>query len=788
MATDNQALLLQVSADIRSLEKQFARAQGIVDKGSRAMENRAKQAGTNLERFFGKTDPGKALDKIFDSTRFRVLDTGAAKIGLFGSALESLGPAGLTAAAGVGALGLALAGARDAARFADDISDTADRLHVTTDALQEYRYAIRAAGGEEKGADEALESFSQTLGKAQEGLPKAQKGFLALRFTKEQIKGFTDAETTLPKIATALQGLSDAQKDAAISQLGLDGLKQLLVQGPDAMARLRDEAHKLGIVMDADLVKRGGELNDQFETVSKVIDVQLKSALVDLGPVLVGLLKLVGEIVAEFSDLIESFKEIENRRTTTLQRQRDTLTKELGIMQLGGNNPVTAAARREKQAQIASIDAELAKSSRNPAAPTPPKPAKTLADLSKTGAGKQAPPDKTEQRIQEVNATLAGSGKDLYQAMLALTANVEARAEIEKHIADQEALAAQARLDKQIADVKGDKGINDEATRRALVAQLEIAKQNEQEAADARKAAIERQAAFDVEDRQIEIHTAIAEALIEQLQAEADIATTAAARQAIEKRILDLRQQLARDLEGTKIDRRVATGELSPEEAARLKGAQGVVQGAEQARFADANKSPFQKYVDSIRDVDTAFQNMEVNGVQGLIDGLAAAGAGAANLGDVFRKTIQQMAIDANRILLQSLLTGGSGGGGGLLGGLLKIGASAYGGGIPGRGIDISGLAGLYAGGTNSTAPGDILVGEHGPEILRQKGGHQVIPNDILRNLSRQRAAATTAQTWAPVLQISVMGAMSAADARRTGQQIGSAAMREMSMAKRRGY
>jgi hypothetical protein len=76
-----------------------------------------------------------------------VLDSGVARVGLFGGAIEKLGVVGLTAAAGIGALAGSLAAAKAAMDFADDLQDTADRLHVTTDALQEYRYAVRLAGG-----------------------------------------------------------------------------------------------------------------------------------------------------------------------------------------------------------------------------------------------------------------------------------------------------------------------------------------------------------------------------------------------------------------------------------------------------------------------------------------------------------------------------------------------------------------------------------------------------------------------------------------------------------------
>src|SRR6185312_4536205 len=99
MGTNAEALLLQANADIskllKGLDKLDSRLKGTADNA----EKQSKRASTSLERFFGKTDPAKALDKVFDSTRFKILDSGVAKVGLMGSALESQGPAGLAAAA-----------------------------------------------------------------------------------------------------------------------------------------------------------------------------------------------------------------------------------------------------------------------------------------------------------------------------------------------------------------------------------------------------------------------------------------------------------------------------------------------------------------------------------------------------------------------------------------------------------------------------------------------------------------------------------------------------------------
>lgn len=404
--TDEQALLLQVSADISRLEKAFDRAAGVVKTRSKQMEGSAG----SLEKFFGKPSLTTAIDKVFDATRFKVLDSGAARIGLFGNALESLGPLGLSAAAGVGALGAALAGARAAATFADELSDTANKLHVTTDALQEYRYAIRMAGGEEKGADEALESFSVTLGKAQQGLTKAQRAFLAIGFTKEQIDSFQTSEEALRAVIARLGEIkNDPQRDAIISQLGLDGLKPLVVQGIEALDRFREEARQTGLVMDATLVARGAELNDQFETLNQVIGVELKSALVDLGPVLVSLLQSLAAMSKYVGDIAEAFRAVEDRRSNSLRdlkvMDQEVVTR-LGLKRLSGQKLSGAeeTVLAERSARLARTDAELARRAAA-APPAIPRGGIDIGDLkASAGAAGGGRSGKTGRAAQPIRA------------------------------------------------------------------------------------------------------------------------------------------------------------------------------------------------------------------------------------------------------------------------------------------------------------------------------------------------------------------------------------------------
>lgn len=540
----DHALVLQISADNSKMLRAFETAVSKIDKFADTIEKRAKKTAEATEKGFFGDGLGKALDKTFDATRFKVLDSGVAKVGLFGGALESLGPAGMAAAAGIGAAFAAFAGAREAAKFADDIGDTANRLHVTTDALQEYRYAVRLAGGEEKGADTALEAFNVTLGKAQAGLPKALKAFKELGFTKEQVKGFADADSALKAVTERIAGLSDVQKDAVIDQLGLTGLKPLIEAGADEMARLRDEAHKVGIVMDAELVKRGGELNDQFETVHQVIDVQLKSALVDLGPVLVDLLGFIAQLAKKAAEVADSFRSIQNRRTELLQQQR---TQAL----MAANAPfATPGVRQARLEQVAQIDAELKR--RADEAKTPPKPPKPptreLIDQSKTGGS--TPRDTTDQRTQQVIGELEAAERAVLQGMLTLATSTQARVNLQKQIVDRETAVQAAKIAKEEADIRADKGLS-AAKQRELIAQLDVVQAKNVEAARLKKQQIDAAAADAIAKEQLDQANAVRDGEAELLDLQGQLTFSEATRAQIALQLVELAYQRQRaELEG----------------------------------------------------------------------------------------------------------------------------------------------------------------------------------------------------------------------------------------------
>jgi hypothetical protein len=398
-----------------------------------------------------------------------------------------------------------------------------------------------------------------------------------------------------------MQGLSDAQKDAVISQLGLTGMKQLIEQPLDDIDRL-DEAQKVGIVMDADLVKRGGELNDEFETMSKVIGVQLKSALVDLGPILLGLLQFTAKIASGWADILDGIKKVENRRTETLQREREgavgeVLNAQASVGALSGQpglQGVAKAALAKANEKLAMYDRLLADRAKSEAPPPAPKPGRSLIDQSKTPAG---PRDDTAQRTDSVAAAVAGAERDVLQATLALATSLEARTAIQKAIAAREAEIEQARLDKQIDDIKADKGLS-EPTRKTLVAQLSIAKDKAAEAARLKQRAIDDAAVDAAAKDSLDLAQQRRDGEAGLLQLQDSLTRSDAEHLSIALRLVDLAYQREKaELEGV-IASKTATE--ADKEVARLKLAQLNAQQPGRTEQAHREGSPAAQHANQI--------------------------------------------------------------------------------------------------------------------------------------------------------------------------------------------
>lgn len=258
-------------------------------------------------------------------------DSGAAGLGRLagGSAVAGLAAGALIGGAVLVTKTLFDMG-RAAMQSAGEISDSAKKIGVSTDTLQEFRHVAVSIGEDAGAADQALGSFADKLAAAGSGLSKeAVKDFAALRITPEQIKSFKTTEEALDFVIERIEGLKSETDRADIAKrLGLGALSVALKGNAGEIARLRDEAHALGVVMDSELIRRGAEAQSQFEVLSRVIDGQLKSAFLDIAPAIIAAISLVAALAKALGDAMDAWRDLENKTSRGLQQEAIRLSAE----------------------------------------------------------------------------------------------------------------------------------------------------------------------------------------------------------------------------------------------------------------------------------------------------------------------------------------------------------------------------------------------------------------------------------------------------------------------------
>lgn len=213
----------------------------------------------------------------------------ADQTGAAGRMLGSFGAAGVALAGVLGGLSVASIKAREAMAWADELGDAATKVQETASALYELRQANRLAGGEIEGADEALANFNKRLGDAQFGNKKALKVFEQLGFTREELQQVQKGSDLLPEFAERLQKLkTEAGRASVIERAGLGGIKPILEDANLSFDATIARVRALGLRVDDDLIRKGGDAQDQLETISEVIKLQFNEELIKSADLLVG--------------------------------------------------------------------------------------------------------------------------------------------------------------------------------------------------------------------------------------------------------------------------------------------------------------------------------------------------------------------------------------------------------------------------------------------------------------------------------------------------------------------
>lgn len=223
-----------------------------------------------------------------------------------GRAASAVG--GLTLKLGAMTVAAAAAGfalIRNYATAGDNLIKTSERLGIGVEALQEYRFAARSAGVESNTFDMAMQRMGRRVGEAANGMGEARLALRVLGVDARDAAGnVRTVEDLLPELADKLARVESPLERNALAMKLFDSegvaMVQLLEKGSQGMAEMREEARRLGLVMDREAALGGESFTQRLENV--------RGALAGIRNIIAGdLLPFVDSLALRFQNwLVES--------------------------------------------------------------------------------------------------------------------------------------------------------------------------------------------------------------------------------------------------------------------------------------------------------------------------------------------------------------------------------------------------------------------------------------------------------------------------------------------------
>lgn len=274
--------------------------------------------------------------------------------------------AGFIGVAGVAKLGDVT---KDTIEFADAIAKTADKLGISTDALQEYRFAAERSGVESNALDVGIQRFTRRLGEAASGTGVLNGILEEYNIQVRDAEGNTrSTEDVLKDYADAIKNADDEQQQLLLAFKAFDtegaALVNMLRNGSQGLGELQQSARDAGVVMDEQLIRKAEIMNDRWDTLTDTIGTKFKSALISVVDVFIDTRTETEILNHQMTVLAREMDQVANsgldtwmQRTfgTTNQEQMDVIAGKMSLIAQRLNEIDAAKAAREEAADSGSV-------------------------------------------------------------------------------------------------------------------------------------------------------------------------------------------------------------------------------------------------------------------------------------------------------------------------------------------------------------------------------------------------------------------------------------------------
>lgn len=162
---------------------------------------------------------------------------------------------------------------KNTAAYADEINTLAKTTGMSTDAIQEWRYAADLIDVSFETIEGSLSKLTKNMDSARDGSSKQAQAFKDLGVEVTDANGnLRDSSEVFMDVLDALRKIENpTERDAAaMDVLGKSAkdLNPLIETSASDLADLRKEAHKVGAVMDKDTLDSMNEVQDAIDRIS----------------------------------------------------------------------------------------------------------------------------------------------------------------------------------------------------------------------------------------------------------------------------------------------------------------------------------------------------------------------------------------------------------------------------------------------------------------------------------------------------------------------------------------
>ncbi len=314
---DGERLVVMLEARVNEFERRMRTSEQRGTRTYRTLSRESRSATRQMEADMLRST--SVINTALAST--------SAKIGSFGKAFLGSFAIGAVGALGAGALAGTI---RSTVAELSGLAKVADRIGITTEALQGLQRGFDLSGVAAGDLNSALEIFTRNIGQAAAGggamAPVLDRYKISVTGANGEMKGQL---ALLKEVADVMRALpSDAQRmDLATKAFGRGGAAMVnaMREGGGSLDAMIDAARDAGVVIEDDLIRRAEILDDRFAELGRTVSTWFKTLIVGTADAAVALTDFRAELDRIFATPAEARAILGDDLADALEANRDAV-------------------------------------------------------------------------------------------------------------------------------------------------------------------------------------------------------------------------------------------------------------------------------------------------------------------------------------------------------------------------------------------------------------------------------------------------------------------------------